>query len=196
MSWALATRKRRFSLESNFEITIENFSEKKLNGKLVIPAALESKTIEFDGASIPLPWLAAVLSSGVLRPLGAVLIPSIVHDYLFRRGEIEVNGQLQQVDRETADQLFLLMFQTVSGMRLWPWVAWVAVRAGSPFIPYSGKTRGWNREAVLTLITLLLFFILLYSVWHVACAILFFLLIGVMFFDFMIERITEPYRLK
>jgi len=196
VSWALATRKRRFALDEGFELELDKFSDERLNGKLTVPSLLNGEVIEFDGASIPLPWLVATLSSDVLRPLGAILIPSIVHDYLFRCGEIEVNGVVQVVDRETADRLFKEMFETVSGLRWWPWVAWIVVRVGSPIVPYNGKIRGWNREGVITVLALLLLSIALLFISHAVFGTLFIILFAIKLLDIAIDYFTGPYRVQ
>lgn len=193
---ALATRKRKFMLSEDFEVIIDRFSDERLNGKLKIPAELNGERLIYDGASIPLPWLVATLSSDILRPLGTVLIPSIVHDYLFERGVIEVEGVEHPVtvERETADKLFLQMFQTVSGLRFWPWIAWMAVRTGSPFIPYAGKTRGWNSQGISVLIAAALLFLLLLSTasWALLIA-LYAVLPLIKLLDIFVARFTRPF---
>ncbi len=55
----------------------------------------------FDGASVPRPWLVTAVGGGILRPLGVMLIASIIHDFallgpqegvgqLFRRRALEM----------------------------------------------------------------------------------------------------------
>lgn len=196
VSWILSTRRRKFVLQQDFVISIQNFSDGRLNGKLVIPSHRNGKLIEFDGASIPMPWLVAALSFDVLRPLGAVLIPSIVHDYLFFYGEVTIDGKSEPVpvDRETADSLFLQLFRSVSGMIWWPWVAWVAVRAGAPFIPYAGKTGGWNKETAYLTAAVLLLFAFLYLNIPELFWLLIVLLPGLTVLDWFVNRIASPYQ--
>lgn len=200
VSWALASRKRKFVLEKNFEITIDKFSDNRLNGTLTVPAQENDQKIEFDGASIPLPWLAAALSFEVLRPLGAVLIPSIVHDYLFEKGQITVEQggktTIVEVDREIADRLFLDIFRSVSGMRLWPRVAWLAVRAGAPFFQYKGKRGAINRVTISVALALLTLFWFLYLLAPVVFCVLLILLPGLTLMDWLVDRITRRYKLK
>ncbi len=196
VSWILSTRRRKFVLQNDFEIIVGGFSMPELNGTLVIPAHRQHERIEFDGASIPMPWLVAALSFDVLRPLGALLIPSIVHDYLFYFGEVQVKGSAEpvKIDRETADELFLRLFQSVSGMRWWPWVAWVAVRAGAPIIPYHGDKGGWNKQTVMVSITVLLLFAFLYLNIPALFWLLMVLLPGLTLMNRLVNWIVSPYR--
>lgn len=198
LSWALATRKRKFVLENDFQVTVDKFSDDRLNGVLTVPSTYANQKIVFDGASIPLPWLAAALSFDVLRPLGAVLIPSIVHDYLFEQGNIKVEKEVQPasvtVERDVADQLFLEMFRTVSGMRLWPWVAWVAVRTGAPVVRYNGKRGGINRVLISVFLALIPLFWFLSQLAPMVFWVLLVLLPGITALDWLVERITLPYQ--
>lgn len=196
VSWILSTRRRKFALQKDFVIKIDHFTDARLNGTLVIPAYRAGKPIEFDGASIPMPWLVAALSFDVLRPLGAVLIPSIVHDYLFFYGEVKVEGKSKPVtvDRQTADKLFLDLFQTVSGMQWWPWVAWVAVRAGAPFIPYAGQKGGLNKElGYLSLAVLLLSAFLFFNIPELFWLFVV-LLPGLTGLDWFVNRLASTYQ--
>lgn len=193
VSWALATRKRKFVLDSDFSVNVDGFFDSTLNGELTIPAQVDGKNIEFDGASIPLPWLVAALSGNALRPLGSVLIPSIVHDYLFTKGNIEVNGKPQKIDRNTADHLFLEMFRSVSGTRFLPWIAWVAVRAGGIFTRYVGKRGGVTKELIwVTVVLLGLFYLLSKTTLYVFL----FLLFGVWLLDLIVGAIAAPYQTR
>jgi len=154
--------------------------------------------ILYDGASIPLPWLAGALSLDVLRPLGAVLIPSIVHDYLFKAGSITVenDGDFSTVvvDRETADELFLQMFRSVSGMYFWPWAAWVAVRAAAPFVRYNGRRGGFNNVFISVVLALLTLFWFLWLLYPVAFVVLFALLPGLTLLEMALWWVSRPYQ--
>ena len=194
VSWSLATRNRKFVLDRCFKVKVDRFPDARLNGELIVPAQLNGKTIQFDGASIPLPWFVAALSGNALRPLGSVLIPSIVHDYLFDSGSIDVGGEPQEVDRETADQLFLEMFRTVSGMRVLPWITWGAVRAGAILTHYKGDRGGVTPGLLLVVVAALLLFYLL-SLWSkTALVTVLFLLFGVWFLDLIMGVIAAPYQ--
>ena len=81
---AIATKRRRFSLREDWRIELKHIDKAdELNGTIEIPAKdSRNKSIVFDGASIPFPWLISLLTIGILRPLGELplhLIHSSVH---------------------------------------------------------------------------------------------------------------------
>jgi len=195
VSLALGTRRRQFTLQQDFQISVAGFDDARLNGTLTVPAKRpDGRPYLFDGASIPVPWLVAALSGNVLRPLGTVLIPSIVHDYLFETGEIEINGSTNpvKVDRNTADRLFLKMFWTVSGMRVMPFIAWLAIRIGAIRTQYPNESRQLNEAwIVLGLICVVLVNINVTLFWSLAGLLIVGLLI-----DLWLDKIAQPYQRK
>lgn len=141
---ASATTKRRFYLTGDWKITVSGFKDNpKLNGTIHIPRKKDGKLIEFDGASVPLPWLVSVLSLGIMRPLGVMLVASIVHDYAFRYGQLMVEDnrttQTVEVQRHEADALFRDIINSVNQLPLVGNVAWFAVRLGWLGIRYAGR---------------------------------------------------------
>jgi len=159
---ASATRKREFCLDQEWYLCVDRFNENpNINGKICIPAHENGQTVVYDGASIPLPWLISVLTIGILRPLGILLLASIVHDFAFKFGYlwIEIDGARKKVhlERHHADLLFRQIIVTVSGISFVGWIAWFAVRLGWIKIRYAGRPRGGEapvKELVLGLIIL------------------------------------------
>jgi hypothetical protein len=89
-----------------------------LAGEIIIPQKVEGHLFELDGASIPLPWLVSLLTIGILRPLGVLLIASIVHDFAFRHGDRWVrkrNGEVEKVSmtRDVPDVRLMPIFIAV-----------------------------------------------------------------------------------
>lgn len=145
----LATQKRRFALAEDWKIGLNRIdSPVELNGVVTIPVRHREELIDYDGASVPIPWLISFLSIGALRPLGVLLIPSIIHDFAFRFGELYVASDYQQtpqvlkIERHEADLLFYNMIRTLNGDILTASLAWVAVRLGWPLVEYNGKRGG------------------------------------------------------
>jgi uncharacterized protein DUF1353 len=106
-----------------------------LAGKIIIPQKVEGHLFEFDGASIPLPWLVSLLTIGILRPLGVLLIASIVHDFAFRHGHLWVrkrNGEVEKVSmtRDVTDRLFRDIITVVNGNSIVGFLGWYFVRLG------------------------------------------------------------------
>ena len=125
-----------------------------LDGKIVIP-----KGTVVDGASVPLPWLVSFLSCGKLRPNGILLIPSIVHDYAYRRGCLRYRNQdgtetCREICRDDADWLFREMIQSINHTCFWACVAWLAVRLGWWFgVEYADtSTSRWKVRVLKTCI--------------------------------------------
>ncbi|QEY31223.1 DUF1353 domain-containing protein [Synechococcus sp. RSCCF101] len=140
--WA-ASRRRSFTLEYEWKATIANANfASHLNGEIIIPVEHGGKPLEFDGASVPMPWLVGMLSFGVLRPLGILLTASIVHDYAFCAGGLKYSSgdSFRVVTRQEADRLFREIVTDVNEMPFWGFLAWCAVRLGWVIgIKYAGK---------------------------------------------------------
>jgi len=146
---AIATKRRRFSLRDDWRIRLADIDRaERFNGTVVIPATDEDgRPNLFDGASVPLPWLVALLTLGVLRPLGVMLAGSIVHDHAYRHGtlRIERDGEPARdvaLERHEADRLFRDIVGTVNRLPAVGKVAWFAVRIGWPWVEYDGKRFG------------------------------------------------------
>lgn len=140
----LATKPREFGLAEDWCIQLDRVSyDPRLNGSVLIPRNRDGKPIDFDGASIPLPWLVSLLTLGILRPLGVMLTASIVHDYAYKFGHLKMDdGTEIQVERDVTDRLFRDIIDTVTRLPLVGFVAWFAVRLGWPFVKYNGRTQG------------------------------------------------------
>jgi len=159
---ASATRKREFTLGQEWKLNVDGFEgDANINGDICIPTHENEQPIIYDGASIPLPWLVSVLTIGVLRPLGILLLASIVHDFAFKFGYlwIEKNGAKKKVrlERHHADLLFRQIIETVSGISIVGWIAWFAVRLGWIKVRYAGQPRGGEapvKELILGIIIL------------------------------------------
>ncbi|KAI9134321.1 DUF1353 domain-containing protein [Acaryochloris sp. CCMEE 5410] len=138
-----ASAKRYFRLEHDWEIHIGILNDrypKEIGGTVVIPRSYESQSVplseaetHLDGASVPFPWLVSFLSFGVLRPLGVMLIASIVHDFAFKHGGLvyrDHSGKLEfcKIQRHLADKLFYDIIRTVNKMPFTALLAWAAVR--------------------------------------------------------------------
>lgn len=142
---ALATKRRFFTLHKNWLMEVENVSyEPKLNGKIKIPDVDDKgEKIVFDGASIPLPWLVSLLTIGILRPLGVMLIASIVHDYAYKYGHLQKeNGTVVKIDRHIADRLLRDIIGTVNMLPVIGYIGWFFVRIGWVKVKYNNKPRG------------------------------------------------------
>ncbi|MEL6110609.1 MAG: DUF1353 domain-containing protein [Planctomycetota bacterium] len=146
---ASATQKRKFALAEPWKVGLNRIEAPvELNGVVTIPVRYREELLKYDGASVPIPWLISFLSIGALRPLGVLLIPSIVHDFAFRFGELlvapdyEQTPQVLKIERHEADLLFYNMIRSLNGDVLTASLAWVAVRLGWPVVPYNGKRGG------------------------------------------------------
>jgi len=166
---AAATRRRRFSLKEDWQIELEDIDySADLNGTIEIPAKDSSdKSIVFDGASIPFPWLVSLLSIGILRPLGVILIGSIVHDYAYQYGMLRISksgNEFREVplSRDRADRLFRDIVGTINQVPLVGYIAWFAVRLGWIGVKYNGKRFG-GKPPVMEYIAAA---ILLFIVWQ------------------------------
>lgn len=145
-----ASSRREFSLTEDWELRICRVGDpEELNGTIIIPRTEKGETVMFDGASVPAPWTVTFISGGLLRPLGLMLIASIVHDFAFKYGYLHVRndetGVLERlsVKRHEADLLFRNIIHTISEMPLIAEIAWIAVRMGWIFfVKYNGRMRG------------------------------------------------------
>ena len=146
---ALATRRRRFSLVEDWTIKLDDIDyADELNGVVEIPSKSRcDESIVFDGASIPLPWLVSLLTVGILRPLGIVLIGSIVHDYAYKFGGLRLSkdgSAFKEIElpRHIADRLFRDIIGTVNGVPFVGFIAWFFVRIGWVWVKYNGGRFG------------------------------------------------------
>jgi hypothetical protein len=160
----LATKPRKFGLAEDWCIQLDKVTyDRRLNGSVVIPRNKDGKPIDFDGASIPLPWLVSLLTLGILRPLGVMLTASIVHDYAYKFGHLKKDdGTEVQIERDVADRLFRDIIETVNKLPLVGFVAWFAVRLGWLFVEYNGRTQGGKPPYLeyLLLLVVALFFVI------------------------------------
>lgn len=147
---AIATRRRRFSLFRDWQIELADVDySDELNGIVEIPSRdSNEKTIVFDGASIPMPWLVSLLTVGILRPLGVILVGSIVHDYAYQYGTLRISkdgGETFKdvpLSRHRADRLFRDIVGTVNRLPFVGYIAWFFVRIGWLWVRYNGKRFG------------------------------------------------------
>ncbi len=161
---ALWTKPREFTLHDDWILDLGRVAyAPELNGTLRIPARDSTdKDIVYDGASVPLPWLVTVLTSGVLRPLGVMLTASLIHDYAFKYGHLQKeDGTTVEVARHIADRLFRDLIATVVEVPYVAFVAWFAVRLGWPVVKYNGKPRGGKPPILEYIGLLLVLFVLL-----------------------------------
>ena len=146
---SLATRRRQFVLRESWQVKISGIEyHEGLNGTTEIPHKdnLGEKS-KFDGASIPMPWLVSLLTLGILRPLGVMLIASIIHDYIYRNGSLRVandgmNYKDVDVSRHIADRLFRDIIGTVNGMPIVGYIGWFFVRIGWIWVRYDKNRFG------------------------------------------------------
>jgi len=146
---AMATRRRRFSLRDDWEIELKDIDyAEELNGIVRIPAKNKNhQSIVFDGASIPFPWLVSLITIGVLRPLGVMLVGSIVHDFTYQHGVLQVSKDGKEfrevpVPRHISDRLLSDIVGTVNKVSAVGYIAWFAVRIGWIGVRYNKKRFG------------------------------------------------------
>lgn len=168
---AEATRRRLFTLEEDWQIQLGRITYKpELNGTITIPHTVGGEKVVFDGASVPLPWLVSFLSIGILRPLGVMLIASILHDFAFKFGYLLVSTQegdvpkKVMVERQDIDHLFRDIIATVNQVAGVGWVAWFFVRLGWLFcVKYNGQYFGGKAPVgVITIASVVVFFLVGY----------------------------------
>jgi len=145
-----ARRRRRFNLVEDWTVKVSCWRGSDFTGKLVVPREYEEQLQEFDGASVPCPWLVTAMSAGILRPLGVMLVASIIHDFAYKHGFMlfRIDGELEErpIGRRDADQLFRDTISTVNEMPVVAWIGYTAVRMGWLFVKYAGKR--WGRDSV------------------------------------------------
>ncbi len=178
---AIATRRRRFSLFEDWTIELGDIDYcDELNGVVEIPARdSNKKSIIFDGASIPMPWLVSLLTVGILRPLGVMLVGSIVHDYAYQFGSLHISkGDKDfkdvQISRHRADRLFRDIVGTVNQLPFVGYIAWFFVRIGWAWVKYDGKRFGGKAPIVEYVVLLMIIAALwwLYSMMGLGLAII------------------------
>lgn len=164
---AVATRRRRFSLREDWQMELDDVEYfHDLNGIVEIPARhSDSRSIVFDGATIPFPWLISLLTVGILRPLGIMLVGSIVHDYAYQYGSLRISrngGPFEQLplSRNRADRLFRDIVGTVNRLPAVGYIAWFAVRLGWLWVRYDGKRFGGKPPILEYLLLLVILFVL------------------------------------
>lgn len=150
--FSISTSRRQFILKENWEITLEGFHYLPDYGEnrkqtIVIPCTDENgDPIRFDGASIPFPWIVSFLTLGIFRPLGVMLIGSIVHDYMFQTGRLCIkksdSDELDDkgIDRHIADRLFKDIINTINKLVSIGWIGWFFVRLGWFGVRYNKKS--------------------------------------------------------
>ena len=117
---------RRWMIVDTFSFSIPGYP------LIVIPSGFV-----FDGASIPKPF------RGLLSPVGALLIPAIVHDYVYGHHCILLEDDAsiryrQFITKAESDTLFLEIANQVNGLSIINKVAYSAVK-------YFGF-RAWNKH--------------------------------------------------
>lgn len=174
LQFSTATKRRYFYLTEDWSVELDSQRYPELSGSIVIPEKTDGERFEFDGASIPVPWLVSLLTIGVLRPLGVLLIASIVHDYAFRYGYLVVRRSAEQdqeekvpVDRHRADDLFRDLITVVNGNRTVGRMAWYFVRLGYWIgVPYNGQKRTGSPPYAVGLSFVLSIVLLGILIWH------------------------------
>lgn len=178
---AIATRRRRFSLFEDWTIELGDIDYcDELNGVVEIPARdSNKKSIIFDGASIPMPWLVSLLTVGILRPLGVMLMGSIVHDYAYQFGTLRISKGHEDfkevtISRHRADRLFRDIVGTVNRLPFVGYVAWFFVRIGWAWVKYDGKRFGGKAPIVEYVVLLMILAVLwwLYSMMGLGLSII------------------------
>jgi hypothetical protein len=145
---AVASKRRVFYLTHDWEIDLDNVPyQPELNGTIQIPATVNGERLEFDGASIPFPWLVSLLTIGVLRPLGVMLLGSIIHDFAFKYGYLLVSSKDQPrqkvfIERHIADALLRDIIATFNKMPSIAIIGWLFVRFGWIFVKYNNRRFG------------------------------------------------------
>lgn len=157
---ALASKRRIFYLMRDWEIELDNVPYKpELNGTIIVPARVNGERLEFDGASIPFPWLVSLITIGVLRPLGVMLIGSIIHDFAFKHGYLLVSIDNQPpkkvfIERHIADAVLRDLIAAFNKMPRIAFTGWLFVRFGWLFVKYNnhrfgGRPPYWEVPLVL-----------------------------------------------
>lgn len=184
-----ASKRRWFHLERDWSITVSDIQyDPNLNGTIIVRETYRKVKTRVDGASVPLPWVVSFLTFGILRPLGILLIASVVHDFAFEYGVLVVRDASgaeteQPVERDVADLLFRDIISTVNRMPVTAFVAWIFVRLGWFGVKYNGQLGGGAFPLIplaiaLMALALVIGVILLFGVVTVFLAITLFYLIA------------------
>ncbi|MEO0425072.1 MAG: DUF1353 domain-containing protein [Pseudomonadota bacterium] len=169
---AIATVRRFFFLTEDWSMTLRSERFPNHSGTIIIPEITNGERFQFDGASIPVPWLVSLITVGVLRPLGVLLVASIVHDYAFRYGYLKVRGDDGTVrdvpiDRHDADELFREIVTVVNGNRAVGRLAWYFVRLGYWLgVKYNGKPRTGRPPTLVAISFVAALGLLGLLIWH------------------------------
>ena len=175
--WGARSR-RRFALVRDWvvQIDVPTTRDQQLQqfaGTIVIPGSTRTNGDTYDGASVPLPWIVTALTLGTLRPLGILLIASIVHDYAFRHGKLNYiqNGTrvTRCFQRHDVDQLFREIIKTVNKTPFLAYVAWFAVRIGWLGVKYNGARRTGNAPVGHLVVLGLLMALLMWGLTFPSC---------------------------
>lgn len=168
---ALASKRRIFYLKRDWEVELDEVTYKpELNGTIHVPSTINGERLEFDGATIPFPWLVSLITVGVLRPLGVMLIGSIIHDFAFKHGYLLVSSNNQPaekilIERHIADALLRDLIATFNKMPRIAFIGWLFVRFGWLFVKYNNRRYGGRRpywEVALVLAVFSVYACLLY----------------------------------
>lgn len=168
---ALASKRRIFYLKRDWEVELDKITYKpELNGTIHVPSTINDERLEFDGATIPFPWLVSLITIGVLRPLGVMLIGSIIHDFAFKHGYLLVSSDNQPpkripIERHIADALLRDLIATFNKMPRIAFIGWLFVRFGWLFVKYNNRRFGGRRpywEVALVLAVFSVYAYLLY----------------------------------
>lgn len=166
---AFATKRRFFSLEEDWVIELENVDfMKELNGKIRIPSHKKNgEKFSFDGASVPFPWLVSLLTIGILRPMGIMLLASIIHDYAYKTGHLikenpDGTSSLIEVKRHNVDKLFKAIISQANSLPLVGFIAWYFVRIGWLFVKFNNKPRGGKAPYAVYLSLIMVCALLIY----------------------------------
>jgi len=134
---ANSSKRRHYSLNEDWEVELSNISySPELNGLIKIPKLKNNKPLKLDGASTPIAWLASFMSLGIVRPMGIMFNASIIHDYCYHYGGLDVSNnqgedyKFVEVNRETADRLFRDIISSIHDMPRAAWLCWFLVKIG------------------------------------------------------------------
>jgi len=147
-------QRRTFHLVDDWQINIAKAAyDEDLSGEIFIPSEYEGKKTEFNGTSVPLPGLVKIASFGILRPLGAMLTASIVHDFAYQHGGLlykkeDGTTQFRAIRRDLIDKLFCDIIGTVNNLPLTSKIALFAARLGYFGVKYNNKVRDGEFPAI------------------------------------------------
>ncbi len=179
---ALASKRRLFSLKKDWKFQLGEIDyQSDMNGRVIIPREVDGKKIYYDGATIPFPWLVSLLTIGILRPLGVMLIGSIVHDFAYRHGylllEKEDKTHQYSIERHVADRLLRDIIATVNNMPVIAFFGWLFVRFGWLFVRYNNQRFGgrvpyWEIPLALVILVLIVHLVLHHTTFICVLAVL------------------------